>query len=146
MGQRKSKVSYNVTPTPAPAKEKVKNAAVESQENNVVELNNNGVPLRRTCGTEVPPPEDARPVPAGGIDAEAAEAACVVPAYVTKESFEKILQENVNNFDKITNMKAYPAMAPGENYATLMLRVNIDVQLKGNCCYLKIVYFFSFCN
>lgn len=54
-----------------------------------------------------------------------------VPDWIKAELFEKLLQENEKDFVKILEFKAFPAVAAGENYATIMLRVEIQMQLNG---------------
>ncbi|BFF89023.1 uncharacterized protein DMAD_07872 [Drosophila madeirensis] len=53
----------------------------------------------------------------------------LVPDWLNETQFVDILSANVSRFSKILKFHAKPAMAPGENYATLMLRVSIDVEL-----------------
>uniref|UniRef100_A0A1I8MYS3 CHK kinase-like domain-containing protein n=1 Tax=Musca domestica TaxID=7370 RepID=A0A1I8MYS3_MUSDO len=53
----------------------------------------------------------------------------VIPSWVRSELFEKILTENVKDFRRIENFKICPALAPGENYATVMLKVHINCLL-----------------
>lgn len=54
-----------------------------------------------------------------------------VPDWVQAELFEDVLKESVNGFSKIKSFKAISGSAAGENYATIMLRVNITVELEG---------------
>uniref|UniRef100_W8BPP5 CHK kinase-like domain-containing protein n=2 Tax=Ceratitis capitata TaxID=7213 RepID=W8BPP5_CERCA len=51
------------------------------------------------------------------------------PKWLTAELFEKFLIESIPNYRKIKNFEAKPGLAAGENYATIMLRVLIDVEL-----------------
>ncbi|XP_073842820.1 uncharacterized protein [Musca autumnalis] len=53
-----------------------------------------------------------------------------VPTWIRKELFDKVLRENVTGFKKIEHFKLCPALAPGENYATVMLKVHIDCLLQ----------------
>lgn len=53
----------------------------------------------------------------------------LVPEWIKESYFVEILKENVPNFSKIQSFRLKPALSPGENYATLMLRVNIEVEL-----------------
>ncbi|XP_017855887.1 PREDICTED: uncharacterized protein LOC108608821 [Drosophila arizonae] len=53
-----------------------------------------------------------------------------VPDWVQPELFVDVLKETVEGFSKIKNFKANSGSAAGENYATIMLRVNIDVELE----------------
>ena len=54
----------------------------------------------------------------------------VVPAWIEAKLFESVLNETVKDFEAIKEFRAYPALAPGENYATVMLKVQADVQLR----------------
>lgn len=54
-----------------------------------------------------------------------------VPKWIEAKLFEKILQDNVENYEKIKEFIVKPGMAAGENYATVMLKVEIEVELKG---------------
>ncbi|EDV49485.1 uncharacterized protein LOC6553969 [Drosophila erecta] len=51
------------------------------------------------------------------------------PDWLNQAQFEELLAANVDQFSKIVGFRVKPAMAPGENYATLMLRISIDVEL-----------------
>ncbi|KAH8399662.1 hypothetical protein KR215_011410 [Drosophila sulfurigaster] len=53
-----------------------------------------------------------------------------VPDWVQAEIFTDVLKESVEGFLKIKSFKAAGGSAAGENYATIMLRVNIEVELK----------------
>ncbi|XP_002097965.3 uncharacterized protein LOC6537409 [Drosophila yakuba] len=53
----------------------------------------------------------------------------LVPKWLNETQFEELLTATVDQFAKIVGFRVKPAMAPGENYATLMLRIHIDVEL-----------------
>lgn len=53
------------------------------------------------------------------------------PEWLNESQFEELLAANVDQFSKILKFRVKAAMAPGENYATLMLRITIDVELTG---------------
>lgn len=55
-----------------------------------------------------------------------------VPAWVEAILFEKVLRENVANFKEIKEFKAYAGLAPGENYSTIMTRIEILIELEGD--------------
>jgi len=55
----------------------------------------------------------------------------LVPKWLNQTQFEELLAADVDQFSKIVGFRVKPAMAPGENYATLMLRISIDVELTG---------------
>ncbi|XP_016980509.2 uncharacterized protein LOC108045619 isoform X2 [Drosophila rhopaloa] len=57
-------------------------------------------------------------------------AASKIPGWVTAELFEDLLKANVEGFSKVKSFKADSGSAAGENYATIMLRVNIEVELQ----------------
>lgn len=54
-----------------------------------------------------------------------------VPDWVQGELFIDVLKDTVKGFSEIKSFKAESGSAAGENYATIMLRVNIQVQLEG---------------
>jgi len=58
-----------------------------------------------------------------------------VPDWVQAELFIDVLKESVKGFSKIKSFKASSGSAAGENYATIMLRVNIEVVLDGKLHY-----------
>jgi len=58
-------------------------------------------------------------------------AAGKIPDWVTAERFEDVLKSNVDGYSKVRNFKAEMGSAAGDNYATNMLRVNIEVELQG---------------
>ncbi|KAH8247819.1 hypothetical protein KR038_010473 [Drosophila bunnanda] len=53
----------------------------------------------------------------------------LLPKWLNETQFEELLAANVEQFSKIVGFRMKPAMAPGENYVTLMLRISIDVEL-----------------
>lgn len=53
-----------------------------------------------------------------------------IPSWVNKENFQPVLSELYPDIDEVIAFKAYPAVAAGENYSTLMLRVQIVIKLK----------------
>eukprot|EP00099_Drosophila_melanogaster_P002168 NP_001097918.1 CHK domain ov1 [Drosophila melanogaster] len=57
-------------------------------------------------------------------------AAGKIPDWVTAERFEDVLKSNVDGYSKVRNFKAEMGSAAGDNYATNMLRVNIEVELQ----------------
>lgn len=54
-----------------------------------------------------------------------------IPQWINESHFVEILTQTVPQFSKIHSFNVKPAMGAGENYASLMLRVKIDVELKG---------------
>ncbi|XP_017007948.3 uncharacterized protein [Drosophila takahashii] len=57
-------------------------------------------------------------------------AASKIPDWITADLFEDILKANVEGYSKVKSFKADIGSAAGENYATIMLRVNIEVELQ----------------
>lgn len=53
-----------------------------------------------------------------------------IPAWVTEEYFENIVFEEIQNCSKILKFKAEPGSAAGDNYASVMVRVLIEVELE----------------
>ncbi|XP_034488582.1 uncharacterized protein LOC117792519 [Drosophila innubila] len=53
-----------------------------------------------------------------------------VPDWVQADLFLDVLKESVKGFSKIKDFKANSGTSAGENYATIMLRVNIEVELE----------------
>ncbi|XP_065354518.1 uncharacterized protein LOC135948989 [Calliphora vicina] len=56
-----------------------------------------------------------------------------IPAWIEVKLFENVLRETVKDFQEIKEFKVFPALAPGENYATVMLKVQTDVLLTNGC-------------
>lgn len=54
-----------------------------------------------------------------------------LPEWLKPEIFEPVLKETVKDFKAIKNFRALPGTKPGDNYATVMLRVELDIELKG---------------
>uniref|UniRef100_A0A1I8PQJ6 CHK kinase-like domain-containing protein n=2 Tax=Stomoxys calcitrans TaxID=35570 RepID=A0A1I8PQJ6_STOCA len=52
-----------------------------------------------------------------------------IPSWINSTTFEGALRESVGDFKKIQNFNVCNALGPGENYATLMLRVQIEFLL-----------------
>ncbi|XP_037951328.1 uncharacterized protein LOC119682057 [Teleopsis dalmanni] len=53
-----------------------------------------------------------------------------IPDWLTEELFVNILKEKFPEFQKIQEFDIVPAVGTGENYMTILLRVNIDIELK----------------
>lgn len=54
-----------------------------------------------------------------------------IPPWIDEDHFIDILQESVVNFSKLLKLTAAPATKAGDNYASTILRVKADVELKG---------------
>nr|XP_017018468.1 uncharacterized protein LOC108072003 isoform X2 [Drosophila kikkawai] len=53
-----------------------------------------------------------------------------IPDWVTAELFEDVLKTDIEGYSKVKNFKAEIGSAAGENYATIMLRIHVEVELK----------------
>lgn len=54
-----------------------------------------------------------------------------VPKWLEANLFEDILKENVPKFKEIKDFEAYSGLPAGENYSTVMTRVEILFELEG---------------
>ena len=54
-----------------------------------------------------------------------------IPKWINEEYFEDILAKDVPNYQRIVSFKPIAATAPGDNYTSIMVRVFLDVELKG---------------
>ncbi|XP_037817375.1 uncharacterized protein LOC119607503 [Lucilia sericata] len=54
-----------------------------------------------------------------------------IPKWIKTNLFENALHETLGDFKKILHFKAFLALVPGENYATVMIKVEIDVLLNN---------------
>ncbi|EDV93520.1 uncharacterized protein LOC122322511 [Drosophila grimshawi] len=63
-------------------------------------------------------------------EAKTDQTASKVPDWVQADLFVDVLKESVKGFSKIKSFKAAGGTAAGENYATVMLRVSIEVELE----------------
>eukprot|EP00099_Drosophila_melanogaster_P023579 NP_651384.2 uncharacterized protein Dmel_CG10560 [Drosophila melanogaster] len=53
-----------------------------------------------------------------------------IPGWVKPEVFEDLLKDNVKDYKKTKALRAKAGVAAGENYATIMLRLELDVETK----------------
>ncbi|KAH8307822.1 hypothetical protein KR059_000317 [Drosophila kikkawai] len=53
-----------------------------------------------------------------------------IPEWIKAELFEDVLKSSVEGYSKVSTFKAELGSAAGDNYATVMLRVHIEVELK----------------
>uniref|UniRef100_A0A1I8PNS0 CHK kinase-like domain-containing protein n=1 Tax=Stomoxys calcitrans TaxID=35570 RepID=A0A1I8PNS0_STOCA len=65
--------------------------------------------------------------PNGGGEAPAPPA---LPAWIEPSVFESVIRDKFPDFKQIKDFKAIPALGAGENYATVMLRLIIEVELR----------------
>lgn len=54
-----------------------------------------------------------------------------VPQWLQPDLFHDVLRDTVKGFSKIKNFNSKSGSTAGENYATIMLRVNIEVECEG---------------
>lgn len=54
-----------------------------------------------------------------------------IPSWVQASLFEPVVRDIVKDFYQIKDFKVKPALKPGENFACIMLRVEVTVELKG---------------
>ncbi|XP_075145782.1 uncharacterized protein LOC142220489 [Haematobia irritans] len=55
-----------------------------------------------------------------------------IPTWLKPDLFKEALHDTVGDFREIRNFKIYNALEPGENYATIMLRVEMDLLLSDD--------------
>lgn len=55
----------------------------------------------------------------------------VIPKWINEEYFRPIIEKDVKDFRSIKNFTPIAATQPGENYTSVMVRVHVDVELKG---------------
>ncbi|KAH8359884.1 hypothetical protein KR093_009300, partial [Drosophila rubida] len=53
----------------------------------------------------------------------------LVPSWLTAEIFEPVLKDSFKNFKKISKFNATRGTKPGDNYATIMLRIELEIEL-----------------
>lgn len=58
-----------------------------------------------------------------------------IPKWINEEYFRPIVEQDVTDFASIKNFKPVAATQPGENYTSIMVRVIIDIELKGWSAY-----------
>lgn len=54
-----------------------------------------------------------------------------IPNWVNQDYFLPIIKNDQENFQKVSSFKSIAATAPGDNYCSVMLRIIIEVELKG---------------
>ncbi|KAH8307820.1 hypothetical protein KR059_000319 [Drosophila kikkawai] len=63
-------------------------------------------------------------------DEEVCQREVKIPDWVKPEAFEDLLRRKVKDYKETKSLRAKAGVAPGENYATIMLRVELDVETK----------------
>ncbi|KAL7728374.1 hypothetical protein ACLKA6_007465 [Drosophila palustris] len=56
----------------------------------------------------------------------------ILPKWLKAELFEQVLKDTFEDFKQIKTFKAKPGTKPGDNYATIMLRIELEIELKDN--------------
>ncbi|XP_075148803.1 uncharacterized protein LOC142222514 [Haematobia irritans] len=59
-------------------------------------------------------------------------AKCSYPEWVNESYFENIIRSDCENYQKILKFNVSPATNAGDNYSSIMLKIDIDVELKDN--------------
>ncbi|XP_059217682.1 uncharacterized protein LOC106087274 [Stomoxys calcitrans] len=59
------------------------------------------------------------------------------PSWIQDSLFENVIKKIVPEFKEIKTFKLTNALLPGENYATIMLRIQLDVDLKDNTAHTE---------
>ncbi|XP_030571941.1 uncharacterized protein LOC115770689 isoform X1 [Drosophila novamexicana] len=55
-----------------------------------------------------------------------------LPEWLKAELFEQLLKDTFQGFKAIKSFKAMPGTKPGDNYATVMLRIELEVELRDD--------------
>ncbi|KAH8312772.1 hypothetical protein KR044_012880, partial [Drosophila immigrans] len=62
-----------------------------------------------------------------------------IPKWINEDYFRPILEKDVKDFVSIKNLTTIAATQPGDNYTSIMVRVILDIETKGNeenICYI----------
>jgi len=55
----------------------------------------------------------------------------VIPKWINEDYFRPIIEKDVKDFRSIKNFTPIAATQPGDNYTSVMVRVIVDIELKG---------------
>lgn len=55
----------------------------------------------------------------------------VIPEWINEQYFEPIIAKDVEDFVCIKSFTPIAATQPGENYSSIMVRVIVDIEVKG---------------
>jgi len=55
----------------------------------------------------------------------------VIPKWINEDYFNPIIEKDVKDFVSIKKFASIAATPPGENFASIMVRVIVDIELKG---------------
>ncbi|XP_016980500.1 uncharacterized protein LOC108045629 [Drosophila rhopaloa] len=70
-------------------------------------------------------------------DEEVGQSDVQIPDWVKPEAFQDLLKNKVKDYKKTKALRAKAGVAAGENYATIMLRLELDVETKDNSQFTK---------
>lgn len=59
------------------------------------------------------------------------QSSIVYPEWVNETLFVDIVRADYENYQKIVKFVVSPATAAGDNYSSIMLKVDIDIELTG---------------
>jgi len=76
-------------------------------------------------------PVDFPKMPPQTKDEEISQREVQIPVWVKPEAFQDLLKNEVKDYKETKALRAKAGVAAGENYATIMLRVELDVETKG---------------
>ncbi|EDW98762.1 uncharacterized protein LOC6538528 [Drosophila yakuba] len=65
-------------------------------------------------------------------DEDVSERQVAIPDWVVPKAFEDLLKRKVKDYRKTKSLRAKAGVAAGENYATIMLRIELDVDKEDN--------------
>jgi len=54
-----------------------------------------------------------------------------IPDWVNEAYFKRLLKREFREFRRILNLSIIPATPPGETYTSLLMRIVIDIEMKG---------------
>ena len=57
----------------------------------------------------------------------------VIPSWLNEDYFKTIVEKDEPEYERIFNFKPIAAIAPGENFTSVMIRVHMDLEMKGEC-------------
>jgi len=65
-------------------------------------------------------------------DEDVSQKQVTIPDWVKPTVFEELLKRIVKDYKATKSMRANAGVAAGENYATVMLRIELDVEKEGS--------------
>jgi len=61
----------------------------------------------------------------------------VIPDWITEKYFKAVLDKDEPNHVKVLKFTPVAAIPPGENFTSVMLRIHIDLEMKGTKLYYR---------